>query len=173
MIWTGCLTDFSKRFQEIKSNKRGLTPEEYDKVNGKYSMWRLIGQEGIEWWSEMDWMPDGKVLWDYIKKYDPIILSAPSRDPASAKGKMIWINRELGFNQPSATVSPKNHRWDEDSKVILNSQKYMFNKRYENSILIDDTPNQVDNWVNNGGIGILHTSANDTIFKLEEIINNL
>lgn len=169
----GCLTDFEGNFKNIKANKDNLNPNEYDSVNGKFSMWRLIEPEGIEWWSEMPWKEDGKQLWNYIKQYDPIILSAPSRDADSSRGKMIWIERELGISQPSPTVSPKNHRWDEDSKVILNGQKYMFNKRYPNSILIDDTERQIDNWVNSGGIGILHTSTEDTINQLKEIIDNL
>lgn len=169
----GCLTNFVKRFQDIKDNANNLIPNDYDKANGKFSMWKLIGDEGLEWWSEMEWMSDGKSLWDYIKQFDPTICSAPSRDPLSLKGKMIWINRELNINQTNPTLSPKFKRWEEDSKIILNSQKFLFNKRFPNSILIDDTPNQINNWINNGGIGILHTSADDTIQQLEEIIKNL
>ena len=169
----GCLTSFEEDFQSIKANKLRLSPDQYDSINGKYSMWKLIGTQGKKWWSHMNWKSDGKELWDFIKKYDPIILSAPSHDPDSSKGKMEWIERELGISQPSATVSPKNDRWDESSRVILNSQKYMFNKRYDNSILIDDTKKQIDNWVNNGGIGILHKNTKDTIKQLKNIIESI
>ena len=37
----------------------------------------------------MEWMPDGKELWDYIKDKQPTLLSAPSRNPASRLGKRL------------------------------------------------------------------------------------
>jgi len=170
----GCLTDFEKKFREIPTNRKGLNPTEYDKIHGKFSMWKLIDNEGVEWWSDMEWMPDGKKLWEYISQFNVKICSSPSRQPDSLKGKIIWIRRELGIDQESATISPKLRRWEEDSKIILNSEKFLFNKRFPNSILIDDTPNQVDNWRRNGGgIAILHKSADETIKELSKIISKL
>lgn len=169
----GVLTNFNGNFMAIKSNRNNLTFEEYDKQNGKYSGWRAIDGEGIQWWSHMPWMPDGKDLWNYMKQYDPTILSAPSRHPDSARGKIIWVNRELGLDVERATRSPKPLKWEEGSKMILCAQKYLFAKRYPNSILIDDTKNKISDWNNNGGIGILHTDTKSTIEKFEDIINNL
>jgi len=169
----GVLTNFQQSFMGIKVNKNRLTIEEYDKQNGKFSGWIIVDGEGPTWWSHMPWMPDGKKLWNYFLKYDPCILSAPSRNPMSARGKIAWVNRELGLNVESATSSSKGPKWPEDSRMILSAQKYMFAKRYPNSILIDDTPNKIGDWVGNGGIGILHTDTESTIKKFEEIIANL
>lgn len=169
----GCITDFQGDFQRIKRNKRDLRFEEYDRINGKFAAWRLIDGEGQTWWSDMAWMPDGKELWEYVKPHNPTILSAPSRNPMSARGKIEWVNRELGLDVESATRSAKRGRWEEDSRMILSAQKYMFCKRYPNSILIDDTRNKIRDWEGNGGIGILHTDTESTIARLEEIIENL
>jgi hypothetical protein len=167
----GVLTDFDGDFKKIPSNKEKLSFEEYDKKYGKFSSWEIIGSEGLKWWSEMAWKNDGKELWDYMSQYDPTILSAPSRDPLSAKGKVIWVNRELGLDIKSATRSPKPNKWEEGSRMILSSQKYLFAKRYPNSILIDDTKKKIIDWRNNGGIGILHTDVKSTIKEFERIIS--
>jgi hypothetical protein len=168
----GVLTNFNGDFQNIPSNIERLTFEEYEEKNGKTSSWKIIDEMGLKWWSEMSWLPDGKELWNYMSKYDPTILSAPSRYPnsASAKGKVIWVNRELGLNIENATRSPKPNKWEEGSRMILSSQKYLFAKRYPNSILIDDTKKKIVEWRNNGGIGILHTDTKSTIEKFKEII---
>ncbi len=169
----GCLTDFEGSFKAIKINKKKLSPEEYDRAHGKHSFWKVIETEGLPWWEDMPWMPDGRELWEFVSQYDPIILSAPSRQKESAIGKIKWCNRELGFDQDYATRSPKNGKWPEDSKIILNSQKYLFNKRYPNSILIDDTKKKIEDWRRNGGIGIHHRSASKTIDELKKIIEKL
>lgn len=169
----GVLTDFNGNFKAIKKNKNDLTFEDYEKTYGKFSGWRIVDEEGITWWSHMPWKEDGKELWDYMKDFEPVILSAPSRNPMSARGKVIWVNRELELGIESATRSPKIHKWSEDSRMILSAQKYLFTKRYPNSILIDDTKNKIRDWRANGGIGILHTDTKSTIEQFEEIINNL
>jgi len=168
----GVLTNFNGDFQKIPSNIENLTFEEYEEKNGKTSGWKIIDEMGLKWWSEMSWIPGGKELWNYMSKYEPTILSAPSRHPNSAKGKVIWVNRELGLNIENATRSPKPNKWEEDSRMILNSQKYLFAKRYPNSILIDDTEKKIVDWRNNGGIGILHTDTKSTIEEFEKIISN-
>ena len=50
------------------------------------------------------------------------------------------------------------------------SQKAAF--AYEGSVLIDDRKKNIDAWENAGGIGILHTSAKETINALKELRNN-
>ena len=172
----GVLTAFEESFLSISG---GLLPDEYDDINGKFSFWKLIETKGLAWWADMPWIDGGKELWEFINKdNDAIICSSPSRSILSSKGKMIWINRELGIEQSVATRSPKNTKWEADSRIILSSQKYLFNNRYPNSILIDDTPKQINNWRDKGGLAVLHKGdAAETIAELKrmtsEITNNL
>ena len=97
-------------------------------------------------------MSDGKQLWDYIKSYNPSLLSAPSMEESSRSGKRLWVDNEIP-----------------GTKLILRSaeQKQEFAK--PNAILIDDRPSNIEQWRAKGGIGILHTSANKTIEQLKEL----
>ena len=49
------------------------------------------------------------------------------------------------------------------------SQKAAF--AHKKAVLIDDYQDNIDNWVEAGGIGILHKTADDTIKQLNDIIN--
>lgn len=169
----GVLCNFQKRFVELKENKDNLEFEDYLEKYGIKETWALVDKYGLKWWSDMEWMEDGKELWKHVLQYDPCILSSPSRSRDSVNGKAIWCRRELGFKQKEPTVSPKSHRWDEDTKMIINTQKYLFAKRFKNSILIDDTKKKIDNWEKAGGIGILHKNTKDTIKQLNKIIDKI
>ena len=175
----GVLCDFIKRFKELEENTENLTIDQYINKHGVKAAWKIVDDNGLKWWSHMEWMPDGKELWDHVLQYNPCILSSPSRSRDSVNGKAIWCRRELGLTQKEPTVSPKQHkdpehnRWGEDTKMIINTQKDLFAKRFENSILIDDTKKKIDGWVANGGIGILHKNTKDTIEQLDKIIKEL
>lgn len=175
----GVLTDFVKRFTELKENTEKLEPKEFEDKYGAKEFWGMIDTYGLKWWSHMEWMGDGKELWDHVLQYDPCILSSPSRSSDSVNGKAIWCRRELGLTQNKPTVSPKQHkdpehnRWDVDTKMIINTQKDLFAKRFENSILVDDTKKKINGWRAAGGIGILHKNTKDTIKQLNEIIEKI
>ena len=145
----GVLTDFDKAFMEVSG---GIFPSEYEKSFGKDGFWKLIDAEGAEFWEEMPWMVDGKNYWNYIKEYNPTLLSSPSRSSTSRLGKRLWVKNNLP-----------------DTKLILAQAKDKQNYAQSNRILIDDRPSNIDQWRSQGGIGILHTSASDTIKQLKEL----
>ena len=145
----GVLCDFDKSFQNISNN---TPPEEYEKKFGKKAFWKLINSEGSKFWSNIPWMSDGEKLWNHIKKYNPNILSAPSSDPSSKEGKLEWIDNNL-TNVKEIFLVPADEK-----------QKYATPK----AILIDDKESNIEQWNNRGGIGILHTSTNDTLKQLKK-----
>ena len=146
----GVLVDFNKRFEEFSD---GIAPQAYVDKFGLEAFWNLIDEEtGVRFWVGMDWMSDGKEYWDYIKKYNPMLLSAPSRRNESRLGKRIWAKR----NMPG-------------TKVILAYAENKKNYANANSILIDDMQKNIDQWRAAGGIGILHTSAASTIEQLKKL----
>ena len=106
----------------------------------------------MDFWSDIDWMSDGKTYWNYISKYDPIILTAPSMNPVSRLGKRKWRDSNL----PGVRM-----------KMASARNKPNYSKR--NSILIDDRQDTIDAWNAGGGIGIHHTSAANTIKRLKEL----
>ena len=54
--------------------------------------------------------------------------------------------------------------------TFTGTQKAAF--AFEGSVLIDDRQKNIDAWVDAGGIGIVHTSAKNTITTLKELRNN-
>jgi len=162
----GVLVDFNRGFKNLEENSDKLTPKEYDKEHGKHSMWKIIDPEGEKFWIRLKWTKDGRELWDYLTRYNPIILSSPSRSKHSIPGKMEWIKRNLGITQAKPTTSASD--WDPKSRIILSSDKFKF-ARSKNDILIDDTRAKLEKWTAAGGTGIFHNDATDTIRVLEEI----
>ena len=96
-------------------------------------------------------MPDGKDLWNHIKRHFPILLSAPSANPASREGKFKWVYREVPL-----------------TPLVLQSAKTKRKHASPNRILIDDREDTIQGWIEDGGEGILHTSAKETIKILKE-----
>jgi hypothetical protein len=145
----GVITDFDERFMKYS---KGIPPSQYESENGKEAFWDLITKEGVKFWVGMDWMPDGRTYWEYIKKYNPILLSAPSREESSKLGKRLWVKKNLP-----------------GTKLMLAYAKDKQKEAAPNHILIDDRKSNIDEWRANGGIGILHTSAASTIKQLQDL----
>ena len=84
----GVIADFDTRFKTLNSEK--ISPGEYESKYGKEKFWDFIDKEnGVKFWVGIPWMKDGKELWDFIKKYNPSLLSAPSKNSSSRLGKKL------------------------------------------------------------------------------------
>jgi hypothetical protein len=145
----GVLTDFDEAFKKVSN---GIPPREYEKKFGKDKFWELIDGGGVDYWVEMPYMSDGKQYWDYIKDYDTELLSSPSRSSTSRLGKRQWVKNNMS-----------------GVKLTLAQAYLKRNYAAPNHILIDDRKSNIEEWRANGGIGILHTSAADTISQLKKL----
>ena len=88
----GVLTDFEGRFEHFT----GMHPQEYEKQKGLAAFWNLIDVEiGVRFWIGMNFMPQGKELWNFISPYRPHLLTSPSRDNNSRLGKNLWVRNNL------------------------------------------------------------------------------
>src|SRR3990167_8937253 len=95
IIWQdmdGCITDF-------QGSSHALFGEEFDPIEPKISLEKKYEtlQRVPTFWSRMPWMSDGRMLWDYIHRHDPHILSAYALwDYHSCLiGKREWIYNNL------------------------------------------------------------------------------
>lgn len=103
----GVLTDFEKRFFDkvnevgpdhypLKDIKKVIKPKDFEAIFGMTEFWKFIDQiVGVSFWVGMDWMPRGKELWSFISKYNPSLLTSPSRDNTSRLGKNLWVKNQL------------------------------------------------------------------------------
>jgi hypothetical protein len=144
----GVLTDFESRFHEklkevgpkyypLKDIKKVVKPKDFEAIFGMSEFWKFIDQTvGVAFWVGMDWMPRGKELWSFISKYNPSLLTSPSRDNTSRLGKNLWTKNNL---------TPK-------PKVIFAYSASKQNYANPNAILIDDKKSNIEEWRAKGGI---------------------
>jgi hypothetical protein len=86
----GVIVDFEGAYENLTGkNIRG------NHVKGDADFWQPITDAGESFWTEMEWMIDGKELWNYIKPYSPKLLSAPSRQESSRTGKADKAKKDL------------------------------------------------------------------------------
>ena len=143
----GVIVDFEGAYENLTGkNIRG------NHVKGDAAFWQPITDAGESFWTGMEWMKDGKELWNYIKPYSPKLLSAPSRQESSRTGKQKWVEQNI-----PGTI------------LLLKSAEYKQFYASPKSILIDDRADNIQRWKAAGGVGILHTSAADTIQQLKEL----
>ena len=119
-------------------------------------MYKLIG-DNPEHWANLPPMPDAMGLWAYVSQYDPIILTAPM-DKGSETGKTWWIHSNL--NPPPRDILMSHDKF-----------KWAVNESGKPNVLIDDFKINTIPWRDHGGIAILHTSADKTIYELEALLN--
>jgi hypothetical protein len=135
-----------KTFPQLRKN---------DKDDGFQNFVNSERKKGHSVFGELDLMPDAKQLWDYIAKYKPSILTATGVPEAQATAEKIqWVMNNLNGYDQIHTVK----------KSILKAEYAQ-----PNYILIDDREKSIKPWRGAGGIGILHTSAADTISQLQEL----
>ena len=150
----GVLVNFDKGYTELT----GVTTH-HANSQGKQNFWDTFNQSlerkdisEYKYWADLEWESDGKELWNYIKKYNPFILTAPTRNPESKEGKTQWVQNNIGPVK----------------KLIF---AYSFKKpeySKKNHILIDDRQETITEWIARGGIGIFHSSTNNTIQQLKQ-----
>lgn len=142
----GVLVDFDKGVQRVC----GKAPMDLE----PRQMWPRLART-IDFYANLDWMPDGKVLWDFSKKYHPVILTGVPRGTWAEPQKRDWCRRELG-----------------DVEVITCASREKAAKAGERSegrrpILVDDRIKLKEAWEDAGGIFIWHENSKQSIEALK------
>jgi len=144
----GVIVDFDKRFESMF----GMPPREFENNFGKDKFWEKIDAKGVGFWRGMDWMPGGQQLYNRVAKHDHALLSSPSRSKTSKIGKHMWRKD----NTPN-------------TKLILAQSFNKKNYADKSNILIDDRADNIQQWKDAGGIGILYQSAEQVMKELDKL----
>ena len=91
-----------------------------------------------EFWENLEWLPDGREIYELFKPLKPCILTSPATTGAS--GKQAWIKK----NMPGLFA---------DGRYIISPAKDYIAGR--DRVLIDDCDLNIEKWAAEGGIGIL------------------
>lgn len=110
-----------------------------------------------KFWAKLQPMPDALLLWRFIRQYDPIILSTPSKRMETCKPEKIeWIKTHLGHVKEILLV-PREQK-----------QTYAMTDGKPN-LLIDDYDKNIKEWEAKGGIGVRHINTLSTISQLRKL----
>jgi len=142
----GVLVDFDKEFER----NHGVLPYKLPREE----LWQIV-LDTKDYWVNLPKLKDADKLVNHLKKYGFQILTglpAYGYDKAE-KEKKQWLKNNYGI----------------ENGVIccLSKDKQNFGKPKD--ILIDDREPNIQRWEEMGGIGILHTSAEETIRQLQEL----
>jgi hypothetical protein len=142
----GVIADFDKRYKA----RYKMEPREAEKNKEFDKFFTQFIDDGE--FATLDLMPDAMELINYLRslKVPTEILSSSAsekRDPQIRPQKMEWLKKH-NIEFPAIIVPGKRHKKDYSNK---------------NTLLIDDTQVNIDQWRREGGIGILHTDALTTI----------
>ena len=144
----GVLVNFDQQFQELT----GMMPREFESKYSSDEFWEKIDGAGVGFWRGMKWMPGGEALYNRAAQHDHALLSSPSRSEVSRIGKRLWRRDKTP-----------------DTKLILarsyNKKKYAA----PNHILIDDREDNIQQWKDAGGIGILYKSPEQVNAELDKL----
>lgn len=151
-IWCdqdGVLADYNKAYREL-----GGDPTEKGSVKAK----RLKSHP--HFYRTLPMMPDALVLWKFLEQYHPSIMTAASNYvPYSREDKIEWLEEHLHLTDPKR-ITVVNYPQDK--------QKHC----RPGDILIDDNTKNCSEWINAGGVAVIHHNAEQTIRKLKEILGH-
>ena len=149
----GVLVDLAGRMSEVYGEdlRSGSFTDKFYKYMDKLNV-----TEKIDFWTNLEETKDCMELWNFIKQFNPEILTSCSGMAAACMGKKKWCLEHLDVRPNRVICVP--HSTDK--------QNYAGSKK----ILIDDLESNVSEWDSKGGIGILHKNANATLKLLKNIL---
>lgn len=139
----GVFANSAKRIEELTGKQYAdVTPIEF---------WRAVETDGA-FFLNLERIDDSFELYDKIKHLPHSFLTGLPQNPVMVQHKRQWVEAHFGNVEMIATRGKLKHHYATPSTV-----------------LIDDTARNIALWHATGGIGILHSSAADTLKKLREL----
>ena len=150
----GVLCDFGAQIQKAS----GKSKAQWMRIDGRRK-WDVV-IDYPKFWENMPWNRQGKILYNYVKKYNPHVLSAyleKTFDPNCIPGKAAWCRKNLGIS--GAKVN-----------LVRRRDKQLFAMNAgQPTILIDDYDKNTSQFKTKGGMGITFTSASRAISELKKL----
>ena len=150
--------DMDGVFVNFEKGVRDLCGFDFSTTTDKGLIWKKINKAAT-FWAQLEWLPDGPELWNTIRANQQqfhsiqMLTGWPVGDQKGIREKTEWVHREM-----------------RKMPVIVTKRKDKAQYADSNSILIDDHPENIEMWTQNGGIGILHVNALQTTAELQRIL---
>lgn len=150
----GVLADFDRGVEALLGRPPvGMEPRR---------MWPALARSP-GFYENLQWMPDGRVLWEASIPANPVILTGLPLGKWAEPQKRAWCARELGPDVP--VIAGPSRRKHELAAEWLAEQ----DRRDAVMILVDDREKQQQAWEGAGGVFVLHQSASTSLSALASI----
>eukprot|EP00667_Euglena_gracilis_P011777 EG_transcript_12050 len=146
----GVLSDFNGRVLQIF----GVPFEQVPPARLWGTLAKIGGGRPDGFYDQLAWMPEGRVLFEALRPYQPTILTGLPRGKWAVAQKERWCARELGPDVPVITCLA----WDKHRYCT------------PGAVLIDDTVRLREAWTAAGGVFIHHTSVAETLQAFFEVV---
>ena len=148
----GVMADFEGHFL----NEFGVPHDSFNDSD----MWEKINSVQ-NYFLDMPMMEGATDFFQYLEKYNPIILTACPRSnyQAAAIQKRKWVRKNLS---EYIMILP----------ILGGKNKAMF-MHQEGDILIDDMSKNCNSWSEHGGYAIMHNDFENTKTQLEKVLINV
>lgn len=157
----GASENYIKAQREARDKLKGATlePKHLDKTSDEFVkeartfLYKVL-MDNRKFWMDLEWLPGGKELWNYIEKYDPIILSKPT-DLQAVIGKKKWVKDHIGLPKERVQI-----RYDKAPYANYNGKI---------GILIDDFESNTSKFEGAGGLTVLYKNTQQAIKELKSL----
>lgn len=142
----GVFADFDARVKHLT----GKHPSQLDRSH----LWKMVNRDK-RFFAELELIEGCMALWEATKDLEPIFLTGAPSSKVFQEQKREWVARIFG---PGFTVH-----------VVPKKLKQDFSGPHK--VLIDDMPENIEQWIARGGHGILHSGDHaSTVRALQQLL---
>jgi hypothetical protein len=144
----GVLADFDKAATDLLN----MPPRQFENRHGLPAFWKRLARHP-DFYGSLPLMPDAMILFEAVRRLDPVILTGLPRGNWAEPQKVRWAAEHFPGTRIITCLAADKRRHARDG-----------------DILVDDTLKYRDLWQGAGGIFVHHRDARTTIGELRELI---
>ena len=145
----GVLVDFDAGVEKIC----GKSPQELE----ARAMWPRLAKS-VDFYTNLGWMSDGRLLWEFTRSHNPIILTGLPMGNWAESQKRTWCRQELGAGVEVITCMSR-------QKAAKGRER----SGETTAVLVDDRLKLKDAWKEMGGVFIHHQNSEQSITELKQL----
>jgi phosphoglycolate phosphatase-like HAD superfamily hydrolase len=124
------------------------------------AIWDEINKNPVEWWTNLNPIPDGMKLFNAVKSKEPSILSSAGAKQETKQGKLAWLKKN-GLSPYLKEI------------VFVNNKSAKKKYAQDGDILIDDRKDNVADWEMAGGKGyVFNNNSGQILQQLKSVKEN-
>jgi len=159
----GVLSDFDEGYYQLT----GIHTHHAD-MQGKEEFWNIFKKALVdqnipekEYWANLPIMPGALEIWSKLAPFNPFIITSPSKNPESRRGKEEWVLKNLSPQPRKIIFRYSGYKHEELQGKDPQEISY--------SLLIDDYSKNTIPWKKEGGKVILYKNSSQVLNDLDKL----